>query len=51
VTMATAVQYLYSSERHRRIARLFDERGCKVQIGKNAFMPHPQPPGESPIRL
>jgi hypothetical protein len=51
VTMATAVQYLYSSEPHRRIARLFDERGCKVQVGKNAFMPHPQPPGESPIRL
>jgi hypothetical protein len=51
VTMATAVQYLYSSEGHRRIARLFDERGCKVQVGKNAFMPHPQPPGESPIRL
>jgi hypothetical protein len=51
VTMATAVQCLYSSEGHRRIARLFDERGCKVQVGKNAFMPHPQPPEESPIRL
>ncbi len=51
VTMATAAQYLYSSEGHRRIARLFDERGCKVQVGKNAFMPHPQPPGQTPIRL
>jgi hypothetical protein len=51
VTMATANQYLYSSEGHRRIARLFDERGCKVQAGKNAFMPHPQPPGETPPRL
>lgn len=51
VTMATAVQYLYSSESHRRIARLFDERGCKVQVGKNAFMSNPQPPGEPPIRL
>jgi hypothetical protein len=51
VTMATAAQHLYSSEGHRRIARLFDERGCKVQVGKNAFMPHPQPPGHSPIRL
>ena len=51
VTMATAVQYLYSSEGHRRIARLFDERGCKVQVGKNAFMPHPQPSGEAPLRL
>lgn len=51
VTMATAAQYLYSSEGHRRIARLFDERGCKVQVGKNAFMPHPQPPGQAPMRL
>ena len=51
VTMATAVQYLYSSEDHRRIARLFDERGCKVRVGKNAFMTHSQPPSESPIRL
>jgi hypothetical protein len=51
-TMATAVQFLYSSEGHKRIARLFDERGCKVKVGKNAFMMHPQPPGgESPIRL
>jgi uncharacterized protein DUF4238 len=51
VTMLTAAQYLYSSERHRRIARLFDEHGCKVQVGKNAFMPDPQPPEEAPIRL
>ena len=51
VTMATAVQYLYSSEGHRRIARLFDERGCKVRVGKNAFMPYPQPPGQPPMRL
>lgn len=51
MTMLTAVQYLYSSESYRRIARLFDERGCKVQVGKNAFMPHPQPPGEPPLRL
>lgn len=41
--MATASRYLYSSEGHRRIARLFDERGCKVQPGKNAFMSKPQP--------
>jgi hypothetical protein len=51
ITMATATKYLYSSEGHRRIARLFDERGCKVQVGKNAFMPHPQPPRQSQIRL
>jgi hypothetical protein len=36
--MMTATQYLYSSQGHRRIARLFDERGCKVQAGKNAFL-------------
>jgi hypothetical protein len=51
VTMATAVHYAYSSEGHRRIARLFDEHGCKVQVGKNAFMMHPQPLEESPIPL
>lgn len=51
LTMATAVQFLYSSEGYKRIARLFDERGCKVRVGKNAFMPHPQPPGESPTWL
>ncbi len=49
MTMATAVQYLYSSEGHRRIARLFDERGCKVQVGKNAFMLNPPSPGD--VRL
>jgi Protein of unknown function (DUF4238) len=51
VTMATAIQYLYSSEGHRRIARLFDEHGCKVRVGKNAFMTRPRPPGQSPIRM
>ncbi|HEX8817536.1 MAG TPA: DUF4238 domain-containing protein [Terriglobales bacterium] len=36
--MMTATQYLYSSQGYRRIARLFDERGCKIQAGKNAFL-------------
>ncbi len=43
LVMATAARYLYSSEGHRRIARLFNERGCKVQPGKNAFMSKPRP--------
>ncbi|HKW63577.1 MAG TPA: DUF4238 domain-containing protein [Candidatus Acidoferrum sp.] len=38
VTMATATRYLYSNERLRRIARLFDERGCKVRPGKESFL-------------
>src|ERR1039458_5567188 len=38
VTMAAAAQYLYSSQGLRRIARLFDERGCKIRAGKNAFV-------------
>ncbi len=50
LTMAHAVQNLYSPEGHRRIARLFDEHGCKVKVGKNAFMPNPQAP-ESLCRL
>jgi len=43
ITMATASQYLYSSERYRRLGRLFDERGSKVLAGKNAFMASPPP--------
>lgn len=39
--MATATQYLYSSELYRRTARLFDERGCKVRPGKESFLPSP----------
>jgi hypothetical protein len=44
LVMATATRYLYSSQRYKRTARLFDERGCKVQAGKNAFMLSPEPP-------
>ena len=38
LSMATASTYLYSSEGYRRIARLFDERGCKVRPGKESFL-------------
>lgn len=41
VVMATAARYLYSSEGYRRIARLFDERGCRIQPGKQSFMTTP----------
>jgi hypothetical protein len=51
MTMVTAAHYLYSSEGYRRIARLFDERGCKVRVGENAFMSAPQAPGTKATRL
>ena len=51
VVMATATQYIYSSEGHRRVARLFDEHGCKVRAGKNAFMTSPIPPAGPVTRL
>jgi hypothetical protein len=47
VTMITANQYLYSSQGFKRTARLFDQYGCKVKAGKNAFMTAPPSPGES----
>jgi hypothetical protein len=39
LVMSTAVRYLYSSQGHRRIGRLFDERGCKILAGRDAFLP------------
>jgi hypothetical protein len=39
--MATATQFLYSNENYRRLSRLFDERGCKVRAGRDAFMIEP----------
>jgi hypothetical protein len=39
LVMATAARYLYSSESYKRIGRLFDERGCKVLAGRDAFLP------------
>jgi hypothetical protein len=44
LTMMTATNFLYSSERSRRTSRLFDERGCVVRAGKNAFMTNGPPP-------
>lgn len=41
ITMTTAAHHLYSSQGYKRIARLFDERGCKVKAGKNSFMSKP----------
>ena len=41
LVMATAARYLYSSEGYRRIGRLFDERGCKILAGRDAFLPRP----------
>ena len=41
VVMATATKFLYSCERYKRIARLFDERGCKVRPGKESFLSTP----------
>jgi hypothetical protein len=44
VTMVNATQYLYSSEGQRRISRLFDQWGCKIKPGTNAFMPTSETP-------
>jgi hypothetical protein len=41
LTMATATRHLYASERLRRTARLFDERGCRMPPGQGSFMPRP----------
>jgi hypothetical protein len=47
VTMISAARYLYSSRGLRKIARLFDEHGCKIKAGKNSFMSRPPSPEES----
>lgn len=36
--MGVAQQYVYASVGYRRISRLFDERGCKIKYGENAFV-------------
>lgn len=41
VTMAFANRFLYSNEGYRRTARLFDEYGCKIKPGRDAFMSEP----------
>jgi hypothetical protein len=42
ITMANANRFLYSSEGLRKISRLFDQWGCKIEPGTNAFMPTPE---------
>ena len=44
ITMLNATQHLYSSENYRKTSRLFDQYGCKIKPGTNAFMPNPEPP-------
>jgi hypothetical protein len=44
LTMATATRYLYSSESYRTTSRLFDQWGCQVSAGKNAYMLEPESP-------
>lgn len=44
LTMLTATRYLYACKYLRRTMRLFDQNGCKVKIGENAFMTEPRPP-------
>ena len=48
LTMMNASRCLYSAEGHRRISRLFDQWGCRVEPGKNAFMPIPELPSAHP---
>ncbi len=36
LVMATATRYVYSSEGHRRIGRLFDQHGCRIRPGKES---------------
>lgn len=43
LTMANATTCLYAPERSRRLARLFDQWGCKIEPGRNAFMPTQRP--------
>jgi hypothetical protein len=37
--MANATRFVYSSRGEKRLGRLFDEFGCKIKIGENAFIP------------
>jgi hypothetical protein len=41
LTMAVAQRTIYGPEGTRRMARIFNERGCKVKYGQNAFMASP----------
>jgi hypothetical protein len=44
ITMANATKCLYAPEGYRKVSRLFDQWGCKIEPGKNAFMPTAQRP-------
>jgi hypothetical protein len=37
-SMANATRYLYASSRYRRTSRLFNQWGCNIKPGKNAYM-------------
>ena len=39
IIMASAQRTVYAPEGTRRLARIFKERGCKIEYGKNAFIP------------
>jgi len=43
-TMMNATRFLYSSQGLRTVSRLFDQWGCRIEPGKNAFMASPQEP-------
>lgn len=38
LTMAMAQNYVYASIGNRRLARIYNERGCKVRYGKDSLM-------------
>lgn len=44
LTMLTATKNLYTSKCLRRTMLLFNQNGCKVKAGENAFMAEPSPP-------
>jgi len=37
--MFAAQKYLYAAEGTRRLARIFNERGCKAKFGETIFIP------------
>jgi hypothetical protein len=42
MTMRAAQKYIYASRGYRRLARIFNERGCKIKYGENAFLAEPR---------
>jgi hypothetical protein len=43
MVMAASQKFAYASEGTRRIARIFNERGCSIKYGENAFLGDPPP--------